>query len=344
MSGSSDLFNRLADETILDIMSHLYLDSFEEFGKKPLNESIWHLTLCSKRLWRLGMEPLYSCIRVTKPCHVNGILSFLMKTPAYGNFVKKLEVECYYEDEDEVEDTNGQNTLYMDGDNPFIKDGESYTDVLLALVNVAKHHGLSKTFISAIQSGKNWARVLLLIHLLPSLEELIITPDDLPLYATCLSRLFHQGRVFSKLRSYTRRYYDTEGSFAAQTLIPIFLHPSVIEIQAHSAAMWDDGALDWQWLLPFGVQIEALYGNSNVETLELWRSRIDGDKFATLLRLPRALKRLVYVDEIAVSSDFCSKDSFEKALHLTSQTLEVLSVCWDADTAYIHELLVVKTG
>jgi hypothetical protein len=90
---SHNLFNKLADETILEILNHLddgLCVSPVRIPPISLNPALWAITQADKRLHRVTIPLLYRRITIAKAEQLNGILQLLAESPHYAGLVKSL--------------------------------------------------------------------------------------------------------------------------------------------------------------------------------------------------------------------------------------------------------------
>ncbi|PVG00120.1 hypothetical protein CPB86DRAFT_872117 [Serendipita vermifera] len=316
MSEARNLFNQLSDEIIIEIIDWLKIENFFMFGPTALNPSIWNLSMCSRRLRRIGSELLYKTIRVTNSRRLDELLQTVIKVPTYGNLVKEMFLD--WEDEDD-------GFIY---DVKRILSQNFSSDETTAFMNVARDHGLPQGLIDELSSEVSWARALLLLHLLPNLEVLCINPGGgtEKSHVVLLFALIQNSQLSLKLRSFTRDWKIEDGQRNLSTLLPIFFHPPIREVRA--LEMITSSIPSNNYWLPKGTTLASFYGTSNVESLELYGSCTNSSEIEQLFQLPRALKRLIYVHDSDETFDIEPVGFLRKSLQHVAGTLEIFRIEW----------------
>jgi hypothetical protein len=95
-----NLFNRISDAIVLEIVRYLEIDNFLLPGTTPLNRSLLNLSLVEKRLRRVCIGPLYKTVHVTISRRLDGLLRTIIEAPTYSNLVKELSLGWPDEDEE----------------------------------------------------------------------------------------------------------------------------------------------------------------------------------------------------------------------------------------------------
>ncbi|CAG8569286.1 5553_t:CDS:2, partial [Acaulospora colombiana] len=163
-----------------------------------------------------------------------------------------------------------------------------------------QNRGLPPILVSKVVERVHWAVALSLLSLLPNLEGAPLRWIDM--------------------------WGDTRQGIPldAESLFPAFSYPSLIEIAACRVAprsRKDDNDVK----IFSQADVTRRYNESDVKAVELLDSYIDSDTLARFLRLPRALKKFVYIE-----SDDCftltsrSEVDFRRALDYISGTVEIL--------------------
>ncbi|PVG00121.1 hypothetical protein CPB86DRAFT_248470 [Serendipita vermifera] len=322
MPNHPNLFDRLPDETILDIIRHLHCDD-----GPGLNPHIWHFSQCDSRIRRVAVGPLYQSLRVIRPNHLDVLLLTIIDAPEYSQLVKTLNVQLKSDRPSYMAKSLGE-----EAKTKLSTSGKNTPEIY---INVARNRRLSEDFISQLASQHSWAKALLLFHLLPQLEELAMIHEefgDSP-FDFHLSALVHNHHLFPKLISFTRVSLDPSkpyGCFLGPALVPIFFCPSVKTVSAHRADA-HYAVIDDDILTPSNTHIATWRGTSNVETLNLPSGYIDGRHVAQLLLLPRALKRFTCrqgIDQVYYTG---IHDLFSMAMEHISATLEFLDIAWASE-------------
>ncbi|PVF93883.1 hypothetical protein CPB86DRAFT_789632 [Serendipita vermifera] len=190
------------------------------------------------------------------------------------------------------------------------------------LFDNVKMRPLPEDVISGIQEEQPWIKCLLILHLLPRLEEVRISSST-PRFERLLSQMMQHRLLSPNLRMVNRT--ATQGTVDADTLVPAFLYPSVTEIHGYHIVS-NEMETQCEWLLPRGTTFASFFGTSNVERIELYASSLDTDVIEGLLQLPRALKTFLYSNSGTEHERM--KLGFGEALAYTSDSLENLSVRW----------------
>jgi hypothetical protein len=171
-------------------------------------------------------------------------------------------------------------------------------------------------------------RACFLIHLLPRLEALSVNLariSSLRSYNVYFVNLMDRQLLPKNLRLWERGDKALEySSFYTIAFVRVMLYPSITVIKAHNVSsdrLFHRSDRRWSRLPP-------KYGQSNVHTIELYRSQIRTDDLPDILRLPRALRRFVYRDGSLESSNAgeSPRVGLARALGSISSTLEVLEL------------------
>jgi hypothetical protein len=328
---SHNLFNKLADETILEILDHLddgLCVSPVRIPPSPLNPDLWAITRADKRLHQITLPLLYRRITIAKAEQVNGILRLLAESPHYAGLVKSLWLAqpCHTSS-----DTRNDEDLATNPDTLTIEYEGSIAMADTTQVQDAANDRLPRELLLSLQQGHSWAKCLLLVHLLPGLEELYSSTFTLDYEDLLAQMMMGQGWISPKLRIV--KMSSLWETIAAFVLVPAFLCPSVVEVHGHGVVAIE-GELYCDWFLFRDSAISSLYGRSNVERIELHHSRLDKYTIMDLLRLPKALKTFIYSE--AEASYATMKIDFKEALEVTSGILENLSVRWKGTGSFIE--------
>ncbi|PVG00139.1 hypothetical protein CPB86DRAFT_872128 [Serendipita vermifera] len=299
MSTPTSGFDRLPDELISKILSHL---NSGNNTSGSLNSALRQLSLCSKRLWRIILPLLYHTVDFSKKEMIDALICTIKKSPNYINFIKVLRLDwsCHFIDAGSDMDQNGQSSPY----------------VLL--------QSLSELETLSIRSGEG--------HQVHSFLDV-----DSRFYSCNLQlcKMMHSRLLSTKLTSFTMTRYGPGNYFDIYTLIPAFLLPSVTTIQGIRTRKDFHTSRSTDWIVPKGTTLELWYGTSNVETIELYDSRVDGGYIEQLLRLPRCLRKLAYEDiEDEELFILATQDSLQDALSYVSHTIEILDIRWRWDDIF----------
>jgi hypothetical protein len=270
-SMSPDLFNQIADELVLEIMKYIFKDHVDL--KTALNHDLWMVSLCSHRLRRIIFPLLYHTIYIDDSELLKRFLHVVIDSLNRANLVKSLVLDCNVWEP--------------------CPSGVASSPVRTELVEIAQSLSPPLDFIGHVEGQAPWANVLLLGHLLQSLEVLSINTGSYEnvQWEAYLSDFLNLRFFSAKLRLYER---DAQSTLDYVTLIPAFLIPSMTKICANGVDSghwfhWFYQALD----IPRGVELVPFYRTSNVERLELCYVSLPGNELEELLQLPHSLKSLV---------------------------------------------------
>ncbi|PVG00140.1 hypothetical protein CPB86DRAFT_872129 [Serendipita vermifera] len=298
MSTPMSGFDQLPDELISKIITYSHT---ENDTNTPCDPTLWRLSLCSKRLWRIVLPLLYHTIGIFESRCLDALIWTITKSPAYISFIKVLRLDwSSYSINLQRTDQSGQSSPYM----------------LLQL--------LSELETLSIRSGEE--------HQLPSFVD--VDPRFYS-YNIQLCKMMHARILSTKLASFTLARYGPGNYFDIYTLIPAFLLPSVTTIQGIRTRKDTHTSLNADWIVPSGTTLESWYGTSNVETIRLYDSRVDGEYIEHLLRLPRCLRKFAYEDieeeEFYIPT---TQDRLQEALNHVSHTIEILDIRWRWDDLF----------
>jgi hypothetical protein len=302
MSTRTSPFDQLPDEIILKIIGYLQRQKSFIIPTSALNRTLCSFILCNKRFWRIGLPAVYYAINIFDRRGLDTLIRTLGHSPNYIDLVKELELDWRCFAEYEV-DRLALRTLG--------EKGQLAPHVLIqSLMELEKLD---------IKSG-NW----------PTTPTAHTMPYSLVhAFHVWLCQLMHAQKISPKLKSFTIHYYGSLDYFDAQLLIPAFLYPSVTTVTGYHTEGNAPISQKPDWLVPQGTTLESWYRSSNVETLQLYDSRVDGISLTKLLQLPRCLKKFTYEDlEFEDFFLLCSKDTFLRALSHVADTLEVLNIRW----------------
>ncbi|PVF97885.1 hypothetical protein CPB86DRAFT_873806 [Serendipita vermifera] len=299
-----NLFDTLADELVLEILRYLHKNPTELRG--TINRDVWNLSLCSHRLRRIGLPLLYHTVHIENAESMNRFLQIMLKHPNKSNLVKSL------------------------GLGPAVWPPPPFQmDPLpdqIDLKEEAQKLSLSSVLIKYIERRTQWANVLLLLHRLQALEGLFIDTDthNMAYFEEHFSNSLKSGLLSPILRAYTR-CADPASSYYA--LIPAFLAPSMVKVCG--IRVDPGGASDFCRYLLLNTELESFYGTSGVERFELHYAHLSSEDLSGFLRLPRALKMLVYKGEGRRNpgQDHVLNE-FRQALDFVARTLEFLEFDW----------------
>jgi hypothetical protein len=308
---SFNLFDSLADELVLDILNYLLAIFAASNNSNPLpfSPELWHLSRCNKRLRRITLPFLHHTVIFTKPHFFNRFLEKVIGNPLYASQVKSLTIDWY--------------TYWVEW--------ARYEHIpTITFLQVADMYNLPPDFLAGMHDRGTWTHGLLLLHLLRNLEALSIqlgpSQSDLA-FGNYLYQFFQQGFTSTKLRSLS---WDPYRGLDINNLIPALLLSSIAEIQISSLYL-GDGMSNSQFTLQ-ATDRTRRYGTSSVEELRLHRTDIKEDCFCELLRVPRALKALVYSPQKIYRS--INLDRFKQGLDYVSHTIEFLDISWEQNIRY----------
>jgi hypothetical protein len=306
-----NLFDSLADELVLDILNYL-LSIFAASNNSnplPFSPELWHLSRCNKRLRRITLPLLYHTVTFTKPHFFNRFLERVIRNPLCASQVKSLTIDWY----------------------TYWPEWAQYEHIpTIAFLQIADTHNLPADFLSGMHDRGTWTHGLLLLHLLRNLEALSIqlgpSQSDLA-FGNYLYQFFQQGFTSNKLRSLS---WDPYRGLDINNLIPALLLSSITEIQISSLYL-SEGMNNSQSTLQ-ATDRTRRYGTSSVQELRLHRTDIKENCFYELLRLPRALKALVYSPQKIYRS--INLDQFKQILDHVSHSIEFLDIRWEQNIRY----------
>jgi hypothetical protein len=305
-----DRFSLLADELISDVTTYLHSITRDSGQNAPVNRSVLALACCNKRLRCITLPLVYCTVEITRLSSLDSFLLILIETPDYALLVQDLTLGI-----DRVEELCR------------IKLGK--------FIDEFRRRGLPEEVTLGIKGRHPWANSLLLLHLLQNLEVLRIVSGlrcDAK-FGFWLTGLLHEGIVSRRLLRFSWEDYD---QLDIGTFLPILLLPSIVEIRGDAARSIT--SLDHHWSLPSGFQLSSHFGTSNVERLEMHNAEVRSKDLATVLRLPRNLKCLVYKRQIQRYRDETAiLDRSKAALNHVMKSLEYLTIEWHYDEHPIED-------
>ncbi|PVG01122.1 hypothetical protein CPB86DRAFT_140002 [Serendipita vermifera] len=208
MSAHAISLTTLPTEIIQDILEHLvdeYCLDYED--TLSLNQWIQAVTLCNRRLRQIALPFFYHTICVFGLDQLEQLIFQLIERPAYAGFVRRLTT---------------------DGIRVFVhKYVEKRKDNLL-FMEEAGRRGLSHTLMAEGDDRfqRNDLRASLLVHLLPSLEELFIRTGEALTLNLFDSKCADKPLLSTKLRTWVRCGDSILTlPFHISKLIPVILHP-----------------------------------------------------------------------------------------------------------------------
>ncbi|PVF98817.1 hypothetical protein CPB86DRAFT_797093 [Serendipita vermifera] len=322
---SHNLLDLLADEILLEILGYLFqgfdTKSFQK-PATPLNPRLLAVAMTSKRLHRITLPLLYQKIAISTAMHVDKLLELLMTSFYYAGLIRSVWlgwVSHTFEDDPSEEDSTGISIMNM------VEDGR-HDDSMAAtrLAEVVRELALPPGLVSRIQEGHSWAKSLLLLRILPQLEEIQINGESKnDEFDRILSYMLRLGIISPTLNFFGRS--NGRGIIEVDMLVPAFLYGGIKHIRGFQAISPLDN-LRIDSLLPRGTTFSSWYGKSNVERIELHSCTVDGGAIIELLKFPRALKTFIYSEDGNHNGEM--KEDFECALTESCETLENLSFRW----------------
>ncbi|CAG8759901.1 17357_t:CDS:1, partial [Acaulospora colombiana] len=251
--------------------------------------SLWAVVQADKRFHRIGLPIMFRRIIVSSVSQLDGFLEMLIHSSYPRGLVKSLWLGWASDtliNTPSPQGSDAESVMVLDEDEDIsIEDIEE-------LFNDAKISPLPNGMIPSILEERPWIKSLLVLHLLPNLEDLRIAFST-PRFEGILSQMMQRRLLSTKLRVVRRT--AVQGVIDADVLVPSFLYPSVTEIYGHRIVS-SEMELQCDWLLPRGTTFSSVIGTSNVDHIELHESRLDTDVIEGILQLPRALRTLVYSD------------------------------------------------
>ncbi|PVF97888.1 hypothetical protein CPB86DRAFT_873809 [Serendipita vermifera] len=294
-------FDKLADEIIVQI-----IECFHTEYDGNLNRNVRKLSLCNQRLRRIALPLLYHTIHISHTKTLKDFVKMALELPQYASLIKDLALDgCR---------SQGSVT----GTLPIVGH--------INFSNEAKLRGLPEDLISCIEQQYPWAYSLFLLHLLQDLEILRVAtgPQQDTNFDIYLSTLMNKGCISHKLQVLVR---DPSNIFHIGNVLSAFLLPSMTRICVGFA--FSGIFISLSQYAPRGVEFSALYGSSNVETIELQYCGLRSEDITHIIRLPRALKRFIY--EPGSRLDWAGDrelDGYKLALDHVSESLEHLDFRW----------------
>ncbi|CAG8641593.1 4383_t:CDS:2, partial [Acaulospora colombiana] len=146
--------------------------------------------------------------------------------------------------------------------------------------------------------------------------------------------------------------FDAGTDATPRVLLSIAILPQLAEIfldpgnnDQHLPCFHKKNSFNVKRLIPADTTLASHIGTSNVETIELYQARTNGDVLGDLLRLPRALKKFVYqdrgIDEMVLHA--CPRNKLGRALNHVAHSLEVLEIAWTIKRLCITLSLILGT-
>jgi hypothetical protein len=304
----SDLFERLADEIILEILEHLLGRPYFRSYKK----TEWYITLCNKRLRRIALSFLYNTAIISNLTALQGFLQNMITYPEHARSVKGVKVLWYVNDHAK----KWSKASYI------------------VCTETARIYYPHQAVVQNIEKNDPQINVISLLHLLPHLESLAITSGhgrDKSLVPYLVQFLNHNH---SSTAIHTFEWGDFD--LDLRTLIPVLLVPSLKEFvcaQTSLASSLESCSLSD---LPHGTNLASWYGKSNVEELYLSGVKVNGDDLVNIARLPRNLKILTYFVTHQYSRDTSQLTyvDLQRALDHAAHSLEFLKLYWKPSTRH----------
>jgi hypothetical protein len=306
---SSNPFDRLADDTILDIIDHLYISRMKcdvrIMGPCPLNKDIWRTSLCCRRFQRLAFPLLYHNIYITSTDFWHKFLRKVIEYPAHARLVKTL---CLY--------------------HPSCRLGEINNSDSNLFIETAKERFLPEDIISDLEKRHEDAYLWLLLHLLPHLEGLCLDAGE---YYDHKLWAYFPKFIGDRLLPFSLRSLSlvANGKIDMQVLIPAFLCPAMTKICVYGFVSQENGKR--LWYPPPGVDVTSWYKTSKVERLELGHIGISNHDMETLIRLPRALKEFACYENCTIYDQIYDANGLREALDFAAETLELLDLRWETE-------------
>jgi hypothetical protein len=306
-----NLFDSLADELVLDILNYLLaiFAASNNSNPSPFSPDLWHISRCNKRLRRITLPLLYHTIIFTMPRFFNPFLELVIRNPLYASQVQSLTIDWY--------------TYWIEWD-------QYEQNPTVTFLQVGDTHNLPLDFLSGMHDRGTWTHGLLFLHLLRNLEVLSIRlstwQSDLD-FGRYLHQFFQQGLTSTKLRSLS---WDPYRSLDINNLIPALLFSSITEIQ--TSGLYLSKVMSDSQSTPQATDRTRWYGTSGVQELRLHRTEIEEECLCELLRLPRALKNLVYSPQDIYRP--INLDRFKEILDYVSHSIELLDISWEQNIRY----------
>ncbi len=265
------------------------------------------LSLTSQRLHSIAEPHLYRRVTLadshpwTESEHkLQKFLRTIISRPELGAITRHLEILWYGLFDDDAPKFRCTEHSY-DGDKGY----------LATMQILAREKGLSALAISELENG--WCRphFSLLMHLLPSLEHLLLremASDTKMVTRWIWAQSEYHGPTPVGLRSLSNlemSSYSEEGGLAAEDVVPFMSLPTLNSFRANFFGGWgeirwdEDNTGDPTGGFPEGNQevfrsMRFVKGSSQLRKLVLVCSAVDPELFDGILQIPEALDTLIY--------------------------------------------------
>ena len=299
------------------------------------------LSLISRRLHSIAEPHLYRSVTLADSDEetkserkLQKFLRTIISRPELGAITRHLDILWY----GVGDDTSRRRKNSFDVD-------KSYLATMQAL---AREKGLSALAVSELENG--WCRphFSLLMHLLPSLEFLLLRemgPDTMMRTRWIWAQSEYHGPTPVGLRSLSNlemSYYMDEDGLRAEDVIPFMSLPTLNSFRASFFGGW--GKIRWDKdnkEHPRGGKKEKqkvfrsmqfVKRSSKLKKLELYCSAVEPELFDGILQIPEALDTLVYENagDVVLFHDM-DPPAFARALRHQMHSLTTLSVTIAAD-------------
>ncbi|PVF94092.1 hypothetical protein CPB86DRAFT_65592 [Serendipita vermifera] len=293
----SNCFEPLADELILEILTYLWTNQL------PSGSDKWSISQCNRRLRRIALPLLYQTVYIPSIKSLGRFLRNTIRNPANAILVKTLQVDWYCNDVFHLWSAH------------------------IKCMERARVYSPDQSFVWNIEEEDPKTNLAHLLHLLSELEILDIKAGpryDRDIFPYLVNFL-NKSHMSSKLQRFEWRRCDV----GLLTLIPALLVPSMKVFRCIQVVT--DEFFDPHWFpdLPDRKSLASWYGQSSIEELSLIWPDINGQEFEEVLRLPRALKILIYHGEhFPPPKD--REAALMRALDHVSASLEFLYLFWQS--------------
>jgi hypothetical protein len=312
---SDSPFDRIGDK-IIERIFYCLLDSPDN----SMTNSIWALSLCSRRFRRISLPFIFYNINLDYPIAIYAFFKHLIDFPQRASLVRTISFHCY--------PSTRPDHLEVD---------ELDTRDALRFAEEDRKLSLPAGLISELEKRAPWAVALCLLPLLTNVEGFHIESWQYnDSFRTQFIGLFGGPFLRSNLRWVSLSGHDSRlGTLDVEVLVPLFLSQSITKISASRVESRLD-ATDSRPLIPVTTGSANRYNSSKVNTLQLYDPRLPEGILAKLLSLPKALKMFEYMDEnedkAIVSS---SLEDLRQSIDIVSHSLEALLVKLD-DGILVH--------
>ncbi|PVF93654.1 hypothetical protein CPB86DRAFT_829150 [Serendipita vermifera] len=304
-------FDKFADEIIEIIVEYLDLGDYHK-GKRDVHR----FASCERRIRRIALPVLYHEIILNNSIEMCDFYQYLLDFPQYAPLVKAILL--IGDDEDEW-------ALMRRYKMP------KYA-VFRRIIGDARNRSLPPVIIGQLERKACWAIALCLLTLLPKLEGFTLSPGNVHHHIfNAYSALIFHPHYFSPSLHWVSLKGDLSewDPYRLGNLEQLFSFPSITKISAEQLESDPHThSSDYSGLPPSAFDNPHTDHRSAVETLQLYDSSLSEHTLTTLLRRPKTLKSLVYVNGTGHRNRL-SLIQFQKTIDHVSSTLNTLIIQFD---------------